>query len=68
MNGSALIGILLILYAVLVIYIAVKKPKAIWEMGKIKLIRKLFKEKGTVIFFYVFAAAAAAVGIWLMVK
>ncbi len=52
MNGSALIGILLILYAVLVIYIVVKKPKAIWEMGKIKLIRKIFKEKGTVIFFY----------------
>lgn len=68
MNGSALIGILLILYSIFVVYIAIKKPKAIWEMGKIKLIRKIFKEKGTVIFFYVFALAAAVIGIWLMVK
>ena len=68
MDGLALIGILLILYAVLVIVLAVKKPKSIWEMGKIKLFRRLLGEKGTVVFFYIFAAAAAGAGIWLMVK
>ena len=68
MNWTALVGILLIIYAIFVVYLTVKKPPSIWEMAKIRLFRKILGEKGTVAFFYVFAAAAAAVGVWLMVK
>ncbi|MCK4543681.1 MAG: hypothetical protein KAU17_15730 [Spirochaetales bacterium] len=68
MNGLALLGLFLVLYAVLVVFLAIKKPKSIWEMGKIKFFIKLLGEKGTVIFFFVIAAIAAGFGIWLLVK
>ena len=68
MNGQALIGILLIVYAIAVVFLAIKKPEAIWKMKKIQLFEKVLGVKGTVIFFYVFAAAAAALGIWLMTR
>lgn len=68
MNGLALLGLILILYAVLVVVLAVKKPKSIWEMGKVKLFIKLLGDKGTVVFFYVIAAVALGFGIWLLVR
>ena len=68
MNGLALLGLILILYSILVVVIAIKKPKSIWEMGKIKMFIKLLGEKGTVIFFYVFAAISLGFGIWLLVR
>lgn len=66
MNGWALLGLFLMAYAVAVTYITRKKPETIWEMGKIRLFRKILGEKGTEIFFYLFAAVAMAVGIWLL--
>lgn len=66
MNTMALIGILLLLYAALVVFLAVKKPEAIWKMAKIQFFIKMMGERGTEIFFYCFAAIAAALGIWLM--
>ena len=68
MNGLALLGLFLILYSVVVVVITIKKPKSIWEMGKIKFFIKLLGDKGTVIFFYVFAAVALGCGIWLLVR
>jgi len=68
MNGLALLGLFLLLYAVVVVVLAVKKPPSIWEMGKIKLFRKMLGERGTVIFFYVFALIAAGFGVWLLVR
>jgi len=68
MNGLALLGLFLILYAGVVVVLAVKKPKSIWEMGKIRLFIKLLGDTGTVIFFYVVAAAALGCGIWLLVR
>lgn len=68
MNGLALLGILLIVYAAAVVYITFKKPEAIWNMSKIKLFRKILGDKGTEIFFYLIAAAALVIGIWLMVR
>lgn len=68
MNGLALLGIVLIVYSVAVFYITFKKPEAIWNMSKIKLFRKFLGEKGTEIFFYLFAVAALGIGIWLMVR
>jgi hypothetical protein len=68
MNGWALLGLILILYSGAVVFITLKKPENIWDMAKIKLFRKVLGEKGTVIFFYIFAAIAAGIGIWLLVK
>lgn len=64
----ALLGILLIAYAIAVVFITVQKPEGIWNMAKIRAFRKVLGEGGTVIFFYIFAAAAASFGVWLMVK
>jgi hypothetical protein len=68
MNGLALLGIILIAYAALVVFIAVRKPRSIWEMSKIKWFRDRMGEKGTVIFFYFWAAVALGFGIWLLVR
>ena len=66
MDGYALLGLLAILYAVMVVYIAAKKPPKLWEMAKIKMFRKVLGEQGTVTFFYVFALLAVILGIWLI--
>lgn len=68
MNGMALLGILLVAYAAAVVYITAAKPEGIWNMAKIKMFRKVLGETGTVIFFYIFAAAAAGLGGWLMTR
>ena len=68
MNGLALLGLFLILYAAAILAITIKKPKSIWEMGKIKFFLKLLGDRGTVIFFYVFAAISLGFGIWLLVR
>ena len=68
MNGLALLGLILILYAIAVVAIALKKPKSIWEMSKIRFIRDRLGEKGTVIFFFAWAVIATGIGIWLLVK
>lgn len=68
MNGMALLGLLALAYAVLVFLIAWKKPEKIWQMGKIQGFIKVLGEKGTVIFFYVWGAAAAVLGVWLLTK
>lgn len=68
MNGLALLGILLLIYAVFIVFVTIKKPDAIWNMSKIRGFKKVLGEKGTVIFFYVWALLAATVGIWLLTK
>lgn len=68
MDGLALLGLILILYAGAVVYIALKKPEAIWNMAKIRMFRKLLGDRGTEIFFYFFALASAGFGIWLLIN
>ena len=68
MNGLALLGLFLVLYAVAIVVLTIKKPKTIWEMSKIKFFIKLLGDKGTVIFFYSFAAVSLGFGIWLLVR
>jgi len=68
MNIGALLGVLAILYAVMVIVIAVKKPVKIWNMKKIQGFKKVLGEKGTVIFFYIWGAAFVVLGVWLLMK
>ncbi|MBN2796587.1 MAG: hypothetical protein JXR88_14350 [Clostridia bacterium] len=59
------LGLLFWIYAIAVFYIAIAKPTKIWEMKKIQIFRKLFKEKGTVIFFIIWALVFVGLGIWL---
>jgi len=68
MNIGALLGILAILYAVMVIVIAVKKPVKIWNMKKVEGFKKVLGEQGTVIFFYIWGVAFVVLGIWLLMK
>lgn len=68
MDGLALLGLILILYAGAVVYIALKKPEAIWNMAKIRMFRKILGDRVTEIFFYLFALASAGFGIWLLIN
>lgn len=68
MDGLALIGLILLVYAGTVVYITLKKPEAIWNMAKIRVFRKLLGDRGTEIFFYLFALASAGFGLWLLVN
>lgn len=66
MNWYPLLGLLALAYAGLVFYLAAaQKPTAIWNMAKIQMFVKVLGEKGTVIFFYVWAVAFVVLGIWL---
>ena len=67
-NGLAILGLFLILYAVAVVVLAIKKPKSIWEMRKVQMFIKLLGDGGTVILFYVLGAVAFGLGIWLLVR
>lgn len=61
-------GVVAIIYAVAVVVIAVLKPEKIWKMKKIRLFIKVLGEKGTEIFFYIWALAFLVLGIWLFIK
>lgn len=65
MNFFPLLGLLALAYAGMVVWIALKKPAKLWDMAKIRGFRKVLGDKGTVIFFYVWAVLFVALGIWL---
>lgn len=58
-------GIVAILYAIVVIVIAVLKPEPIWKMKKIKFFIKYLGDRGTEIFFYAWALMFLVLGVWL---
>lgn len=60
-------GILAIVYAVMVVVIAVVKPEKIWNMKKIELFKRFLGDRGTEIFFYIWALGFLFLGIWLIV-
>ena len=59
-------GILAIVYALMVVLIAVMKPEKIWNMKKIELFKKFLGDKGTEIFFYIWALIFLILGVWLL--
>ncbi|SHJ50706.1 hypothetical protein SAMN02745751_02722 [Dethiosulfatibacter aminovorans DSM 17477] len=61
-------GILAVVYALAVVLIAVMKPEKIWNMKKIELFKKFLGDKGTEIFFYIWALGFLVLGIWLLTK
>lgn len=63
-----ILGIVCIAYAAMVIVLAIMKPESIWKMKKIQWFEKVLGEKGTEIFFYVWALIFLVLGIWLLTK
>lgn len=63
--GLLILGIFLLVYAVVVVYIALAKPERIWKMGKIQGFTSILGDTGAMIFFLVVAAIAAGFGVWL---
>ncbi len=61
-------GILAVIYAVAVVVIAVLKPEKIWNMKKIELFKKVLGDRGTEIFFYIWAVIFLVLGIWLFTR
>tara|TARA_Y100000588_G_C13815086_1_gene736843 strand:- start:261 stop:458 length:198 start_codon:yes stop_codon:yes gene_type:complete len=61
-------GILAILYAALVVVLAVMKPEPIWKMKKIQFFIKYMGDRGTEIFFYIWAFIFLALGVWLLTR
>jgi hypothetical protein len=66
MNLYPLLALLCFAYLGLCLWIAVKKPDAIWNMGKLEVMKKLMGEKGTQIFIIIFGVIIGGVGVWLM--
>jgi hypothetical protein len=60
-------GILALVYAVAVVVIAVMKPEKIWNMKKIELFKRFLGDRGTEIFFYIWAVGFLFLGIWLLI-
>lgn len=61
-------GIVAILYAAMVVIIAVLKPEKIWNMKKIELFKRFLGDKGTEIFFYIWALMFLVLGVWLLAQ
>lgn len=61
-------AILAILYAGIVVVIAVLKPEKIWNMKKIEFFKKIMGDKGTEAFFYIWALIFLVLGVWLLTK
>jgi len=61
------LGLLAFVYAAFVVIIAIKQPPAIWNMKKIEAFKKVLGEKGTVIFFYIWAVIFVGLGIWAFI-
>lgn len=66
MDKMAIVGVLLVLYGAVVMFLTLNKPKAVWNMKKIKMFEKLLGEKGTVILFYIISIVAIVAGIWIL--
>lgn len=61
-------GIIAIIYAAMVVVLAITKPKPIWQMKKIQFFEKKLGIKGTERFFYIWAALFLFLGVWLIAK
>jgi len=68
MSGLKLLGIFLLVYAAIVVLLAVMKPKSVWKMKKIQFFIKYLGDDGTVVFFYAWALLSAGIGIWLLIR
>ncbi len=66
MDALTLFGIALVIYGLLTLAIAVFKPRAIWQIGKIQGFVQLLSERGTVILFFIVAALTIGAGSYVL--
>ena len=57
-----ILGIVLIIYGILCMYIALVKPPFIWNLGKLKVMRKMMGDKGQLIFLLLWGVVAIVIG------
>ncbi|MBN2653006.1 MAG: hypothetical protein JXR63_11540 [Spirochaetales bacterium] len=67
MNFYPLLGALALIYALVVLFIAIKRPAKIWEMKKIQIFRKLLTDKGTMAFFVIWGLGFIGLAVWLFI-
>ena len=58
-------AIALIIYGVLCLFIGLMKPPVIWNMGKFKVMEKMFGKTGLRVFVLVWGAIALVIGLLL---
>ena len=68
MNWLALLGVLSGGYGIFAVFVALKKPEKIWNMGKVKGFIEKFGERGTQVWFCVFGAVLIGLGVWLILR
>lgn len=66
MDILTVVGIILVLYGIACFYIALAKPKAVWNLGKIRGFVELLGERGTVILLVVLGLGTLIGGILLI--
>lgn len=66
MNLYPLFALIAFAYAALVWFIIIKKPKSMMKLGKVEMFQKMIGEKATDIFYYVFGAIAAGLGVFFL--
>jgi len=59
------LGIILIIYGILCLFIGILKPPIIWNMAKFKVMEKMMGKNGLRIFVLVWGLAAFIVGYFL---
>lgn len=57
-----ILGIVLIIYGILCMYIAFIKPPFIWNLGKLKVMRKMMGDRGLIIFLLLWGVSAIVIG------
>jgi len=65
---GVVIGLLLIFYALFILYVSVKRPELVWDTYKIKYFRRIFGEKGASVFLFICFVIIAIIGIVLLNK
>ena len=65
--GLFILGIFLILWGCATFLVAVIKPKALWQMGKIQGFIKLLGDGGTMILFIIMGVIAVGGGVILVI-
>lgn len=63
--GLLVLGIVLILWGIATALVAIAKPKALWERGKLQGFVGLLGNTGTMIFLLIAAAVAIGMGVYL---
>ena len=67
MNWDLILGIFLLLYALICLYVAFAKPEWVWKTGKVRWFLKTLGENGTVIMLVVFGIVSLVVGLLILI-